>query len=207
MNHDFADECPQDLGCPPRISVYLRASDTNLSTLTAVDLSCSISTLELFQSFDSRFLFSVISIRQHPELLICDLAEYIVPYGRLNSRFSSSFLFVSLPCSDNFAFSSFRFSEELLTDETNKFAVCFRASGGYSADFLQNNLVKRDLLNTVRGALLLAHVLTVAGQMKLNASGFIVLPRTKYSLDPQSEQYRSPLYLLTSPIELRLRFP
>ena len=39
-------------------------------------------------------------------------------------------------------------------------AVCFR---GYSADFLQNNLVKRDLPNTVRGALLLAHVLTVAG--------------------------------------------
>ena len=36
---------------------------------------------------------------------------------------------------------------------------------------------------------------------------YFFIPRTKYSLDPQSAQYSSPLYLLTSPIELRLRFP
>ena len=53
-----------------------------------------------------------------------------------------------------------------MTDEKNKFCrvlPCFR---GYSADFLQNNLVKRDLPNTVRGALFLARMILVHGFWK-----------------------------------------
>ena len=50
-----------------------------------------------------------------------------------------------------------------MTDETNKFCRVLSCFRGYSADFLQNDLVERDLPNTVRGALFLAHVLAVAG--------------------------------------------
>ena len=53
-----------------------------------------------------------------------------------------------------------------MTDETNKFCRVFSCFRGYSADFLQNNLVKRNLPNTVRGALFLARMIPVHGFWK-----------------------------------------
>ena len=53
-----------------------------------------------------------------------------------------------------------------MTDETNKFCRVLPYFRGYSADFLQNDLVKRDLPNTVRGALFLARMIPVHGFWK-----------------------------------------
>ena len=78
MNHDFADECPQDLGCQLPYIRILACERHEPFHIDCSGLKPFNFGFELFQPFDSRFLFSVIAIRQHPELLICDLAEYIV---------------------------------------------------------------------------------------------------------------------------------
>ena len=69
MNNDFADECPNNRGCQLPDNSVLVCERCELSTLMKVNLKL------LFQPFDSRFLFSVIAICQHPELFICDLAK------------------------------------------------------------------------------------------------------------------------------------
>ena len=68
--------------------------------------SCSTAASSSFCSFSQ---FADIRQNRSSEILPSTLSSY----SRLNSRFSSSFLFISLPYSDNFVFSSFRFSEEL----------------------------------------------------------------------------------------------
>ena len=78
VNHDFADECPQDLGFQLPYIRILACERHEPFHIDCSGLKLFNFGFELFQAFDSRFLFGVMAIWQNPELLICNFTKYIV---------------------------------------------------------------------------------------------------------------------------------